>query len=135
MQKIKYYCDKCGKEIKDASGITISGKRFDFCEKHSEALKKVVDQWAEAQKEETKEQTTKEPEDKENAEAEKSRKPKTKKSSKVGAPTTIDWDKACALKQAGWTNEQIAVEVHASVSTINTVIYKKYAEYKNRKEN
>ena len=47
---------------------------------------------------------------------------------------TIDWDKACALKLAGWKNKDIAPEVHATVGTINALIYAKVEDYKLRKE-
>ena len=41
----------------------------------------------------------------------------------------IDWGKACALKTAGWTNKDIAYEVHCSVNTINQKIKAKMKEY------
>ena len=41
----------------------------------------------------------------------------------------IDWDKACALKKAGWSNNEIATEVHAPVGTINSMIYQRMKEY------
>ena len=41
----------------------------------------------------------------------------------------IDWDKACALKKAGWSNKQIADELHANEGTINASIYKNLAKY------
>lgn len=43
--------------------------------------------------------------------------------------TKIDWDKACALKKAGWSNNEIATEVHAPVGTINSMIYQRMKEY------
>ena len=41
----------------------------------------------------------------------------------------LDWGKACALKTAGWTNKDIAYEVHCSVNTINQKIKAKMKEY------
>lgn len=41
----------------------------------------------------------------------------------------IDWDKACALKKAGWSNKQIAEELHANEGTINATIYKHLEKY------
>lgn len=41
----------------------------------------------------------------------------------------VDWGKACALKTAGWTNKDIADEVHCSVNTINQKIKAKMKEY------
>lgn len=42
---------------------------------------------------------------------------------------TLDWDKCCALKLAGWTNKDIADEMHCSVNTINQKIKAKMKEY------
>ena len=41
----------------------------------------------------------------------------------------IDWDKACALKKAGWSNKQIAEELHANEGTIGAMIYKHLEKY------
>lgn len=48
-------------------------------------------------------------------------KPKEKK--------TLDWDKCCALKLAGWTNKDIADEMNCSINTINQKIKAKMKEY------
>ena len=48
---------------------------------------------------------------------------------KAKEPKKIDWDKACALKKAGWSNKQIADELHANEGTINASIYKNLAKY------
>ena len=45
----------------------------------------------------------------------------------------IDWDKACALKLAGWSNGEIAIELHASKGTIDNAIYKHLNEYEQEK--
>lgn len=42
----------------------------------------------------------------------------------------IDWNKACALKTAGWSNDDIAREVGAKKSTIATCIVEKMSLYK-----
>lgn len=65
------------------------------------------------------------------AKAKKPKKEKPKKEDSEGKPrrTKIDWDKACALKKAGWSNDEIATEVHAPVGTINSVIYQRMKEY------
>lgn len=44
-------------------------------------------------------------------------------------PKKIDWDKACALKKAGWSNKQIAEELHANRGTIEAMIYKHLEKY------
>ena len=43
--------------------------------------------------------------------------------------TKIDWDKACALKKAGWSNDNIAQEINAPIGTINAMIYQRLKEY------
>lgn len=48
---------------------------------------------------------------------------------KLPKKNDIDWGKACALKTAGWTNKDIAYEVHCSVNTINQKIKAKMKEY------
>lgn len=41
----------------------------------------------------------------------------------------IDWDKACALKKAGWKNEDIADEIKASPNTVRCMLPDKYRAY------
>lgn len=48
---------------------------------------------------------------------------------KAEKPKKIDWDKACALKKAGWSNKQIAEELHANEGTIGAMIYKHLEKY------
>lgn len=54
---------------------------------------------------------------------------KIEEEAKAEKPKKIDWDKACALKKAGWSNKQIADELHANEGTINATIYKQLAKY------
>lgn len=56
-------------------------------------------------------------------------KPKKEKGKPGPKRGKIDWDKACALKKAGWSNNEIATEVHTSVGTINSMIYQRLKEY------
>ena len=56
-------------------------------------------------------------------------KPKKEKGKPGPKRTKIDWDKACALKKAGWSNNEIAAEIHAPVGTINSMIYQRLKEY------
>jgi hypothetical protein len=63
------------------------------------------------------------------AEFQKAKKPKEEKSKPGPKRSKIDWDKACALKKAGWSNNEIATEVHAPVGTINSMIYQRMKEY------
>ena len=54
---------------------------------------------------------------------------KLKEKAKAEKLKKIDWDKACALKKAGWSNKQIADELHANEGTINAMIYKHLEKY------
>lgn len=55
------------------------------------------------------------------------------KKEKRKGTTKIDWDKACALKLAGWKNSDIAAELHANKGTIDNAIYKHLIEYQDGK--
>ena len=55
------------------------------------------------------------------------------KREKRKSPVKIDWDKACALKLAGWSNKDIAAELHANEGTIANGIYKHLVEYEDGK--
>ena len=54
---------------------------------------------------------------------------KQKRQKQAEKPKKIDWDKACALKKAGWSNKQIAEELHANEGTIGAMIYKHLEKY------
>lgn len=54
---------------------------------------------------------------------------KLEEEAKEEKPKKIDWDKACALKKAGWSNKQIAEELHANEGTIGAMIYKHLEKY------
>lgn len=54
---------------------------------------------------------------------------KIEEEAKEEKPKKIDWDKACALKKAGWSNKQIAEELHANEGTIGAMIYKHLEKY------
>lgn len=44
----------------------------------------------------------------------------------------IDWNKACALKEAGWKNKDIADELSIDAKTLNSgTFYKKLEAYRN----
>lgn len=57
-------------------------------------------------------------------------KEQVKKAQPIKRQKKIDWDKACALKVAGWSNHEIAMELHANEGTINACIYGKLKNYK-----
>lgn len=54
---------------------------------------------------------------------------KIEEEAKAEKTKKIDWDKACALKKAGWSNKQIAEELHANEGTIGAMIYKHLEKY------
>ena len=54
---------------------------------------------------------------------------KLEEEAKAQKPKKIDWDKACALKKAGWSNKDIASELHANEGTISAMIYKHLEKY------
>ena len=54
---------------------------------------------------------------------------KLEEEAKAEKPKKIDWDKACALKKAGWSNKDIASELHANKDTIDAMIYKHLEKY------
>ncbi len=54
---------------------------------------------------------------------------KIEEKAKAEKTKKIDWDKACALKKAGWSNKQIAEELHANEGTIGAMIYKHLEKY------
>lgn len=122
MRRTIFVCDKCGKEIDEVEATTYEIYNHDFCEKCALEASKVIKNWiaeVPGKKEVVAEAV------KEVIEAE----PKKRK----GMPASIDWDKACALKMANWSNRDIANEIHASEGTINSLIYKKLADYKKGK--
>jgi hypothetical protein len=118
MKQIKYFCDKCKKEIEGAP-IKINprwhtpesaGKQFvydnsdekDFCVECSDEIYEFM---------------MKPPKHKKVIEESKEEKVK-------GAAKNIDIGKVQALRNAGWTLEKIADEVGVSVSTIYNMLKK-----------
>ena len=65
-----------------------------------------------------------------NPEIEKIRKVQRREKPEASCKEKIDWDKACALKIAGWSNKAIAEELKLNEGTVNSTIYKKVEEYK-----
>ena len=65
----------------------------------------------------------------------KEEKPKKEKRKYARSPkknSPVDWDKACALKKAEWSNRWIADELGINVAYVNTAIYQKVREYDDR---
>ena len=145
-------CDKCGSRIEENKGRFIF--ETDFCPDCTEKLKQVVQAWIDESEEDPKAQNIdievqtpgaaiygiKFPEKiKEVSEedfkkiADQVRKDvenEIAQNENAIARKKIDWNKACALKLAGWSNKDIAMELHATEGTINSGIYSKLKTYK-----
>ena len=52
------------------------------------------------------------------------------KKKKCKSTYKIDWDKACALKVAGWSNQEIADELHVNRGSLDSALYTHLKEYK-----
>lgn len=115
MKVEKIICDKCGADTANDPHQVVG---LDFCQYCYENLRDVIQSWID--------------------EPEAPAVPAVEVPEVVPAvinPTKkkIDWDKACALKLAGWSNKQIAEELGVNFGTINVEIYKKVNQYKMRK--
>ena len=118
MRRTVYSCDKCGKEIEPQEAEIYEVYCHDFCEECAGKLENIIKNWLAPEKEIVKVEIKL---DKTEA---KPKKPKEAKKT-----CKIDWDKACALKLAGWNNKDIADEIHANEGTINAMIYSKLKKY------
>lgn len=119
-------CDKCGSRIEENEGRYFF--EMDFCPDCTEELVQVIQAWVdepeeikapEEEKIEASEENFKKIADQVRKDVEES-----------FARKKIDWNKACALKLAGWSNKDIAMELHATEGTINSGIYSKLKTYK-----
>lgn len=123
----KVVCDKCKKEIKIPEEMV--GK-FDLCEECAPQLIKIVTDWVnatlfvtESELDEVTDAVDPEP-------IEVKDKPKKVIKKAVKDKSRIDWDKACALKIAGWSNKEIAAELHINEGTVNSMIYHKVEQFR-----
>lgn len=112
-----YECDKCHKRFEDDESQI--GEVFgiaDLCDKCFKKASDLFIDWLDGDnKQEDPEKVV---------EAE----PKKVESD---APKKIDWNKACALKVAGWKNKDIADELGVESGTLNSgTFYKKLDQYK-----
>ena len=127
-------CDKCGSRIEENKGRFIF--EMDFCPDCTEKLKQVVQAWIDEPEEVIIESIKRIPAP-DAAPVEVSEEDFNKIADQVRkdveaafARKKIDWNKACALKLAGWSNKDIAMELHATEGTINSGIYSKLKTYK-----
>lgn len=114
MRRIIYICDKCGNSFENEGEIRALDNNKDICFECWQKLRELTDAFFEpkAAPEPDPEPVKEEPK-------EAKSKPRTK----------IDWDKACALKLAGWSNKQIADELNINKPTVDTMIYKMLERY------
>lgn len=126
----KIICDKCKKEITESTAF--QGK--DLCQCCTDKAVRMILAWIEKEDDTVPDQEKPKKEIKkiEKKEPVKEKKEEPKKIKPVvQIETKIDWDKACALKIAGWKNEAIADELKVGLSTINSgTFYKKITQYK-----
>lgn len=116
MKVTKIYCDKCSSEI-FIDGSSVLG--LDFCGKCSKPLLAVIQKWINGAEQE---------------EIEAMAEVVLTEPKKAGRRSNIDWDKACELKEAGWSNSNIADMLCINVETVNACIYKKLEERRNGNE-
>lgn len=97
-------CDKCKKEKEEALNIF----EYRFCKECRDDLNVITIHWV--------------------MEMCEFKAPKRKKPAET-KPVIVDWNKACALKLAGWSNKEIADELGASLVTISGGISHKLKMY------
>ena len=114
MRVEKILCDLCGNEVKTGKETALF--EFEFCKPCSSKIKKVISGMMKSREEGTKKSEPKPPE------VRPIIVPKERAS--------VDWDKACALKLAGWKTKDIAEELHVNEGTLNANIYKHLEAYK-----
>lgn len=98
-------CDKCGKEEEEALYIF----DYHFCNKCKDDLNVITIHWVMEMCQF-----------------------KSKRKGTQGA-ISIDWDKACALRLAGWSVEDIADEIGARKDSIRATLSNKLEMYKHGK--
>lgn len=133
MQKVTYYCDICGKEIKDYSRkiatviesdktpegavahADLLSTKYDFCGRCLSKIDQELVKFIKNLKhkiEADKQREAIEPQ------LEESEEPKADEPKKEGKRKKLDDGKIGALREAGWTLQQIAEEMGASPQTI-----------------
>lgn len=132
-RKIIYICDKCGSKsenedfLRAAYEYEICDKCFKKFDEHIKAFFEGFDAKAKI--------PYKKPEIIEaipvKEEPKKEEPKKAAESQEEQRYKKIDWDKACALKLAGWSNKAIADELGANLGSINSGLYAHLDSYCN----
>jgi len=131
-----YECDKCHKRFNDVEAMALDMFGLaDICEKCFKKASSLFINWLDGTEAEPVE--TKAEEKPEELAEEKAEEPKTDQFERLvikPKKKKIDWNKACALKEAGWSHRLIADELGIDSGTLNSgTFYKRYAEYKEGK--
>ena len=120
MKKIIYVCDRCQDQVEPSEIRECLD--FDFCEDCAEMIAEHLMVWLgdpeEQVEEEEEAEELIEEEDEEEAEEEIEEIPR--KNVRIVA----DWNKACALRQAGWTYKEIGEELGIGSSTVHKYMQK-----------
>lgn len=114
MKKIIYICDRCQDQV-EASDIR-ECLDFDFCEDCAEMIAAHLLEWLGDPEEQEEAEDEAEEEDEEEAEEEAAEVPR--KNGRGYGKVAVDWNKACALRQAGWTYKEIGEELGIGMSTV-----------------
>lgn len=113
MRKIIYQCDRCMDEIEPEDIQEALG--YDFCGDCATAIAAHLLEWLNDPEEQEEDEAEEEVE--EEAEEEAAEVPR--KNGKVA----VDWNKACALRQAGWTYKDIGEELGIGMSTVHKYMH------------
>lgn len=132
MKKTIILCDKCKKEIEETDIMQIG--EMDFCHACTSDLFFIIQNWVKSEKEESVVKPANVEEDfltEEKYPAKKKKKAEDTEHEEE-PKKKIDWDKACALKKAGWSNREIAEECKIKLSTLSVEIYRHLKLYEAR---
>lgn len=134
MKVVKYICDKCGYELLEGEQMSMLG--FDVCEGCYDEGYGMIESWIRGKKK------RKAAKDEIGTEIDVDKFTKPLEVVQVASETAqepqeapkkkdIDWNKACALKLAGWSHKNIAGEMGINEGTLNSgTFYKKLEQYK-----
>lgn len=114
MKKIIYVCDRCKDEVEEDDIINVLD--FDFCEDCGEVIAEHLLAWLGDPEEQEEEEEAEEEYDDEAEEEVEEEVPR--KNGRGYGRIVTDWNKACALRQAGWTYKEIGEELGIGQSTV-----------------
>ena len=110
MRKIIYQCDRCMDEVEPEDIQEALG--YDFCGDCAAAIAAHLLEWLnDPEEQEEAEEEAEEP-------AEEAAEVPRRKNGRGHGKVAVDWNKACALRQAGWTYKDIGDELGIGQSTV-----------------